>query len=119
MSDLQIEKAAMGPRRWIGLCDAFEKNLYGAILYPRSTRSIDDSFATPFHHSNNPFFLVPGGRYLVRYALGGISVLDLGFTSSADCKLIASVGLEGEYRGQFKVQVTPDGMGLTILIHNK
>ena len=50
----------------------------------------------------------------------GISVLDLGRTSSADCKIIASVGLEGGYSNyrQFKVQATPDGMGLTIYSSN-
>ena len=45
-----------------------------------------------------------------------ISVLDLGYNSTADCKLIASVGLEDEYDiwSQFRVQATPDGMGLNI-----
>ena len=63
------------------------------------------------------FFLVPGGRYLVRYSTGGISVFDLGYTSSSDCKLIASVGVDHTYTGgygHFKVQATPDGLGLTI-----
>ena len=47
-----------------------------------------------------------------------ISVWDLGYTSSADCKLIASVGLEDwgiqNCRNTFIVQATPDGMGLII-----
>ena len=38
---------------------------------------------------------MPGGRYLVSSWSGNISFLDLGYTSSADCKLNASVGLEG------------------------
>ena len=50
MSNLEIEKAAMGPRRWIELCAAFERRLLnhparkgpGAILCPRSTRIINE-----------------------------------------------------------------------------
>ena len=46
----------------------------------------------------------------------GISVLDLGYTSSADCKLIVSVGLEGGFN-IYLVQATPDGVGLIIFSH--
>ena len=38
-------------------------------------------------------FIVPGGRYLVTTGLG-ISVWDLGYDSTVDCKLIASAELE-------------------------
>ena len=96
MSDSEIEKAAMGPRRWIELCGAFEKhhlNDPGAILCPRSTRTINDLFPTEVDYNLSDFFIVPGGRYVVSSLPGGISVLDLGYTSSADCKLIASVAL--------------------------
>jgi hypothetical protein len=128
MSDLEIEMAAMGPHRWIELCGAFEKqhlNDPDAILCPRSTRIINDSFDTAnlkVSYERTLFFFVPGGRYLVSYSPRSISVLDLGYTSSADCKLIASVGVvraqDGGY-GHFKVQATPDGMGLTIYTNNK
>ena len=50
-------------------------------------------------------------------SLDGISVLDLGYTSSADCKLIASVGPEGGCNICI-VQATPDDMGLTIFSSN-
>ena len=118
MNDLELEKAAMGPRRWIELCGAFEKqhlNDPGAILYPQATRIID-SRASIY----TDFFIVPGGRYLVSSSLIDISVLDLGYTSSADCKLIASVGLEGResWGNACEVQPTPDGMGLIILKSN-
>jgi hypothetical protein len=63
------------------------------------------------------FFIVPGGRYLVKSSPKHLSVLDLGYTSSADCKLIASVRLEGEFNTCL-VQATPDGMGLVILLYN-
>ena len=127
MSDLEIEKAAMGPRRWIEFCGAFEKQHFnepGAILYPRATRIINDSLATEFDYNDTRFFIVPGGRYLVSHSFdgdGNISVLDLGYTSSADCNLIASVGLGGGYDiwSQFIVQATPDGMGLTIFSSNE
>ena len=46
-----------------------------------------------------------------------ISVLDLGSTSNAVCKLIASVGPEGG-SDTCLVQTTPDGMGLTIFSSN-
>ena len=116
MSDLEIEKAAMGPRRWIDLCGAFEKqyrNDPGVMLRPRTTKIISDLLATQVDYLLSEFFIVPGGRYLVSPWSGGISVLDLGHTST-DCKLIASVGLEGQ-SNICKVQATPDGMGLIIL----
>ena len=118
MSDLELEKAATAPRRWIELCGAFEKqylNDPGAILCPRATRIIDDSLAEYF---NTGFFIVPGGRYLVGFSLtDGISVWDLGYTSSADCKLI---GREGGLRSDScMVQATLDGMGLIIFSSNQ
>jgi len=120
MSDLEIEKAAMGPRRWIELCGAIEKqhlNDPGATLCPRATRIINDSLATELDFYHTDFYIVPGGRYLVGDTPDGISVLDLGYTSSADCKLIASVGLKSlEGTSKYcEVQATSDGMGLTIL----
>jgi len=128
MSDLEIEKAAMGPRRWIELCGAFQaQHFYDphAKLCPRSTRIINDSelFATEVDyesvtvHETAGFFIVPGGRYLVIYSNDSISILDLGYTSSADCKLIASVRPEGGCE-ICKIQATPDGMGLTIFSSN-
>ena len=44
-----------------------------------------------------------------------ISVLDLGYTSSSNCKLIASVELPvKDGSSDLIVQATPDAMGLTI-----
>ena len=113
MSDLEIEKAAMGPLMWIKLCGAYEKhhlNHPGAILCPRSTRILNK-------YRHGQFFLVPGGRYLVRLTSVDISVLDLGYTSRSNCKIIASVGINRTFSGGpdfFRVQTTPDGMGLII-----
>jgi hypothetical protein len=121
MNDLEIEKAAMGPRRWIELCSAYEKqhlNDPTAILRPRKTRNIDHLFATGVYFESTYIFLVPGGRYLVSCSPSDISVLDLGYTSSADCKLIASVVLEGG-SDVFIVHTTPDGMGLAIYSSNE
>ena len=124
MSDLEIEKAAMGPRRWIELCGAYDLNdpNSDAIRYPRSIRIINE-FPT---ESSSLLFLVPGGRYLVSYSFGDISVWDLGYTSSADCTLIASVGVDRTQQpvaydryDHFEVQATPDGMGLTIYTNNE
>ena len=120
MSDLELEKAAMAPRRWIEFCGTFEKqdpNDPSTILCPRATRFIDDSPATEFNYNNSDIFIVPGGRYLVITSSESISVLDLGCTSSSDCNLIASVGVEGGYKN-FIVQATPDGLGLTIFLSN-
>ena len=118
MSDSEIEKAAMGPRMWIELCSAYEKqhlNEPGATLCPRSTRIINDSFPTEVDSDSTEIFIVPGGRYLVSSSSESIiSVLDLGYTSSSDCKLIASVGVGLPMKHDFRVQATPDGMGLTI-----
>jgi len=129
MSDLELKKTAMAPRRWIELCRKLEKqhpNDPDAILRPRGTRFFDDSNGTALNHTSYRFFIVPGGRYLVRYLAryspGRISVLDLGYTSSADIKEIASFRLEAEYDLQWTtpltVQATPDGMGLTIFLSN-
>ena len=119
MSDLELENAAMGPRRWIELCGAFERqhlNNSIARLSLRATRIIN---AIEIDYYNTDLFIVPGGRYLVASSPQvGIFVLDLGYTSSVDCKLIASVGLRGRGGHGFnscRVQATPDGMGLTIV----
>ena len=121
MSDLEIENAAMGPRRWIELCGAYEKqhlNDPAAMLCPLGTRFIHHLFATEVDFEFTNLFIVPGGRYLVTSSLDNISVLDLGYTSSADCKLIASVEPEGG-SDTCIVQPTPDGMGLAIYSANE
>ena len=118
MSDLELERSAMAPHRWIELCGAFEKQLLndpGARLCPLATRIIDDSLFIEVDVNAIEFLIVPGGRYLVSSSHEVISVLDLGYTSSADCELIASVGLDGGYK-EFIVQATPDGMGLIIFL---
>ena len=123
MSDLELERSAMAPTRWIELCSAFEKrrlNDPDATLRPRATRTIDDALVTSAEILYTEIFIVPGGRYLVCSSRIAISVLDLGSTSSAEsaeCKLIASVGVKGEYKN-FIVQATQDGMGLIIYSSN-
>ena len=110
MSDLELERAAMAPRRWIELCGAFQKQHsyeYSEMLHPRTTRIINCDTT----HSS--YFIVPGGRYLVTTG-NGLSVWDLGYVITVDCKLVASVGL-GDYFYFCVVQTTPDGMGLVIL----
>ena len=44
----------------------------------------------------------------------GLFVWDLGYVSTVDCKLVASVRLEDEFT-YLMVQPTQDGMGLVIL----
>ena len=117
MSDLEIEKAAMGPRGWIELCGAYEKRHLNATQCPRATRITDHLFVTEVNFKTD-FFMVPGGRYLVKSSPDDISVLDLGYTSSADCKLIASIQPGGESY-TCMVQPTPDGMGLAIYSSNR
>ena len=102
MSVLELEKAAMAPRRWIEFCGAFEKQHLNddpdAILCPRSKRFIKDSLklVIKVDYSATEIFIVPGGRYLVCCSPNnGISVLDLDYTSNANCNLIASVEPEG------------------------
>ena len=128
MGDLELEMAAMGPRRWIEFCRKLEKgdlNDPGAVLHPRTTKYL-------FDHSigNDPrtcrLFIVPGGRYLVIYSPkishgnGSISVFDLRCRLSVNCKLIASIKLETIYEGwtTFTVQATPNSMGLSIFLCN-
>ena len=92
MSDLELERAAMAPHRWIKLCDALQKqNVDGSreILHPRTTRTIMGRAES--------LFIVPGGRYLVT-AGNGLSVWDLGYDSTVDCKLVASVVLEDRFK---------------------
>ena len=122
MSDLEIERAAMGPRRWIELCGAYKKryiNDSAAILRTRATRIIDYlPFANEVDYFYIKNFIVPGGQYVVSSAPERISVLDLGYNSSSDCKLIASVEPEGDYNTCL-VQATPNGMGLVICLSIK
>jgi hypothetical protein len=108
MSDLELERAAMGPRRWIELCGAFQiQNSNGSrkILHPRTTRIIKNA-------DDSRLFIVPGGRYLVSGG-NGLFVWDLGYVSTIDCKLVASVRL-GDYFKFFEVRVTSDGKGLVV-----
>ena len=109
MSDLELERAAMAPRRWIGLCGAF-KNHNHKMRHPRISRIID------LENEANSLFIVPGGRYLVT-AGNSILVWDFGYVSTVDCKLVASAGLGDnfEYCMQCLVQATPDGKGLVII----
>ena len=110
MSDLELERAAMGPRRWIRLCGASQtehSNDLSESLQPRKIRAFEDG-------DKSNFYIVPGGRYLVT-AGDTLSVWDLGYISTVDCELVASVKLE-RYCHFFEVQATPDGMGLVILI---
>ena len=110
MSDLELERAAMGPHRWIELCSASQKqhsNDFSEMLHPRATRTIKGAV--------NSLFIVPGGRYLVSTVSGGgLFVWDLGYVSTVDCKLVASVGLLDDFEFCV-VQATPDGKGLVIL----
>ena len=113
MSDLELERAAMAPRRWIELCGAFPKhhsNDSGEILHPRTTRIIE-------HGYSSHFYIAPGGRYLVTAGVG-LYVWDLGYVSTVDCKLVASVGPKIEFEF-IMVQATPDGQGLVILTSYK
>ncbi|KAF8805721.1 hypothetical protein BYT27DRAFT_7103860 [Phlegmacium glaucopus] len=115
MTVLELEHAAMAPRRWIELCAAFQKQHpidSGAKLCSRTIRIIDNPLAAI---ADDPeIFIVPGGRYLVSDSSTGIFIWDLGYTSSADCKLIASVEREVQSQNASMVQATPDGLGLTI-----
>ena len=110
MSNLDLERAAMGPRRWIDLCVRGalqnEDPTFSEMLHPRKIRAIED-------YDKIDFFIVPGGRYLVT-AGTSLSVWDLGYVSTADCKLVASVEVE-DYCSHIMVQATPDGKGLVIL----
>ncbi|KAF8812586.1 hypothetical protein BYT27DRAFT_7182624 [Phlegmacium glaucopus] len=116
MTVLELEHAAMGPCRWIELCATFQKqhpNGPGAKLCSRTTRIISDPLVAV--GGSPEIFIVPGKRYLISDSSMGIFVWDLGYTSSVDCKLIASVEREGgPYTGM--VQATPDGLGLIILL---
>ena len=128
MSDLELERAAMAPHRWVELCNAFKKKHpddFGSLPL-RAARNINwNSLNTAFKNDrshNYILFIVPGGRYLVTSSLEAISVLDLGCTSlenakSAGCKLISSVGQKDGCRYRIcLVQATPDGLGLEIFL---
>ena len=109
MSNLELERAAMAPRRWIELCGTFQEQRSdnpSEMLHPRTTRIIKDNMV-------KSIFIVPGGRYLVTAGYG-LFVWDLGYVSTVDCKLVASIELEYDF-GLFMVQATPDGKGLVIL----
>ena len=111
MSDLELERAAMGPRRWIELCGALQKEdpTVSEKLHPQRTKVIESHGAG----ISQQFLLVPGGRFLVTAGIG-LFVWDLGYVSTAECKLVDSVGLGDEFKF-LMVQATPDGKGLAIL----
>ena len=105
MSVLELERAAMAPRRWIGAFHKQHSNDSSEMPHLRTTRIIENpAFSV---------FIVPGGRYLVT-AGNGVFVWDLGYDSNVDCKLVASAGLEDDFE-YFMVQSTTDGNGLVII----
>ena len=110
MSDLELERAAMAPHRWTELCGSgvFQGRRVSKKMYPR-TRIIKDAVKS--------LFIVPGGRFMVT-AGNGVSVWDLGYVSTVECKLVASVGL-GDHFEFCVVQATLDGKGLVILTSNR
>ena len=103
MNDMELKRAAMGPRRWIELCSALQKEdpNFSEMIHPR-TRIVEDV-------GRSFFYIVPGGRYMVT-AGNGISVWDLGYVSTVDCKLVASVKMGDQFQ-YLKVQATPDVSG--------
>ncbi|KAF8812844.1 hypothetical protein BYT27DRAFT_7159010, partial [Phlegmacium glaucopus] len=115
MSDAELEQAAMAPRRWIELSTSLSTRKSRAILSPTMTRIIDNPFPTNLGNDAT-INLVPGGRYMVISSSKGLGVWDLGYTSSAGCKLIASLEVEANLKSG-DVHATPDGMGLVILSH--
>jgi hypothetical protein len=106
MSDLELERAAMAPRRWIGALQNQNSNDVTEMPLPQMTRIIE-------HGDSSHFYIVPGGRYLVT-AGKGLFVWDLGYVSTVDCKLVASVGLGDDFEF-IVVEATQDGKGLVIL----
>ena len=109
MTNLELERAAVAPGRWIGICNAFQKQHskeFSEMIHPRSIRIIEDAY-------RSYLYIVPGGRYLVT-AGNGLFVWDLGYVSTVECKLVASAGL-GDNFEFCVVQATPDGKGLVIL----
>ena len=115
MSDVELEQAAIRPRKWIELSTSFSTQ--GASdsennLFPTTTRVINNPLADE-ERDQTDLFLVPGGRYLVGSCpvADKLGVWDLGYSSTADCKLITSI-YSGDHLGG--VQATPDGMGLVI-----
>ena len=127
MSDLELERSATAPHRWVELCNVSKKqhpNDFSSLPL-RAGRNIDLNALTAtlnlkahIHHTK--LYLVPGGRYLVASSLKVLFVLDLGCfkCESADCKLIASVELVKDcyFHRSCVVQATRDGMGLIIFL---
>ena len=111
MSDVELEQAALAPHGWISLAKQHPNNP-DALLHPSTKRIIRNppSVSTDF---TTGIFLVPGGRYLVSCSIGGLCVWDLGYTSNADPKLLASLVNEEAYC--WKVNTTSDRMGLIII----
>ena len=114
MNDAELEQAALAPHRWISLCSTFAEqhpNDSDAVLRPLKKRIIRYP-----HSFRGDIFLVPGGRYLVSRSRDHICVWDLGYTSNADPKLLASLGLNEEARC-FSINTTSDRMGLIIVMY--
>ncbi|KAF8804232.1 hypothetical protein BYT27DRAFT_7170356 [Phlegmacium glaucopus] len=120
MSDAELERAAIAPWRWIELSASFATQGFSGSesrLSPTASRFIGSPFDIGLEKMaiTEQVILVPGGRYMVGYSHSGVGVWDLGYISSADCKLIASLGPEhGSNDGS--VHATPDGMGLIIFL---
>ena len=107
MSDVELEQAALAPHRWISL--AKQRPNVSAVLHPSKKRIIRNP-----HSLQTDIFLVPGGRYLVSCSIDRLCLWDLGYTSNADSKLLASLGPNAR-PFSFRINTTSDCMGLTIV----
>ena len=114
MSDAELEQAALAPHRWISRCSTFAKqhrNDSDAVLHPSKTRIIRNP-----HCFQTDVFLVPGGQYVVSRSSECMCVWDLGYTSNADPKLLATLGFNEGRARSFGINSTADRMGLIIVI---
>ena len=123
MSDAELERAAIAPRRWIALSSSKDRTS-DELLPSRSTRVIYNPNALEIlereeidvdEEDLDPY-LVPGGRYLVMRGRGCLGVWDLGYDSDEEPSRIW-VTRQGSIEG-FIVQPTGDGLGIRILAHS-
>ncbi|KAF8802291.1 hypothetical protein BYT27DRAFT_7173508 [Phlegmacium glaucopus] len=119
MSLLELERASMGPRRWIARSSSKERTLDGVLPHLAMRRlilpTIDGLFVGD-PESLESVYLVPGGRYLFSFSKNWMGLWDLGspYSSGKEPHVIATASVV--FFGLYLVHSTPDGLGLRIFI---
>lgn len=116
MSDIDLEKAATAPLRWIAISKFTQCRTRRIIRRPARFSELEK----PNYSDEIYPYLVPGGRYLVTSSFDFLAVWDLGYTSdavvsSSDWEPLRVWSVPMKTAPWIKIHPSPDGSSLRIV----